>query len=218
MFLITKKNPLLVTFAIFAIFADILGPFLASFLSKSRILLNLLFLRFLRYLSWVFLASKKNPCYICHGCFQLARKILVTFAIFAIFADISGPFLASFLCKSGILLHLVFLRYLRYLSWVFLANMKNPCYFCDFCDICGHFGVLLAFFFLSLDSCYIRYFCDICHGCFWLARKILVTFAIFAIFADISRSFLASFFSKSGILLHLLFFAIFAILVMGVFS
>ena len=30
------------------------GPFLISSFSKSRILLNLLFLRFLRYLSWVF--------------------------------------------------------------------------------------------------------------------------------------------------------------------
>ena len=101
-------------------------------------------------------------CDICHGCVKLAGKILVTFAIFAIFADISGPFLASFLCKSGILLHLVFLRHLRYFSWVFLANMKNPCYFCDFCDICGHFRALLGFF------------------CFQVL--ILVRFVIFAIF------------------------------------
>ena len=69
--------------------------------------------------------------------------------------------------------------------------------------------------FLSLDSCYICYFCDICHGCFYLARKTLVTFAIFA---DISGSFLVSSFSKSRILLNLLFFAIIAIFVMGVFS
>ena len=54
-----------------------------------------------------------------HGCFQLARKILVTFAIFAIFAVILGPLFASLLSKSGILLHLLFLRFLRYLSWVF---------------------------------------------------------------------------------------------------
>ena len=32
--------------------------------------------------------------------FQIARKILVTFAIFAIFGDISGPFLASSVSKS----------------------------------------------------------------------------------------------------------------------
>ena len=72
--------------------------------------------------------------------------MLVTFAIFAIFANISGPFLSSLPTKSGILLHLLFLRFLRYLSRVFLARKKNPCYFCDFCDICGHFGALLGFF------------------------------------------------------------------------
>ena len=55
-------------------------------------------------------------CDICHGCFQHATKILVTFAIFA---DISGPFLVSSLSKSRILLNLLFLRFLRYLSWVF---------------------------------------------------------------------------------------------------
>ena len=86
---------------IFAIFADISGPFLASLLSKSGILLHLLFLRCLRYLALAFQASKKN---------------LVTFAIFAIIADILGPFLASLLSKSGILLHLLLLRFLRYLS------------------------------------------------------------------------------------------------------
>ena len=86
-------------------------------------------------------SQKKYFCDICHGCFKLARKILVTFAIFAIIADISGPFLASLLSKSGILLHLLLLRYL---SRVFLASKKNPCYFCD---NCGHFGALLGFFF-----------------------------------------------------------------------
>ena len=33
-------------------------------------------------------------------CFQLAENILVTFAIFATFADFSGPFLAWSLSKS----------------------------------------------------------------------------------------------------------------------
>ena len=121
-----------VTFATFAIFVDISGPFLASFLSKSGILLNSLFLSFLRYLSRAG-----------HGCFQLERKNLVTFAIFA---DILGPFLASLLSKSGILSHLLFLRFVRYLLRVFLASKKNPCYFCDFCDICRHFGSLPGFF------------------------------------------------------------------------
>ena len=41
------------------------GPSWFFFFGKSRILLNLLFLQFLRYLSWVFLAHKKNPCYFC---------------------------------------------------------------------------------------------------------------------------------------------------------
>ena len=67
MLLKKKKRKILLTFAIFAVFADISGPFLASLLSKSGILLNLFFLRFLRYLSWVFLASKKIPCHIFFG-------------------------------------------------------------------------------------------------------------------------------------------------------
>ena len=48
--------------------SDISGPFLVPSFSKSRILLNLLSLRFLRYLSPVFSASKKNPCYFCDFC------------------------------------------------------------------------------------------------------------------------------------------------------
>ena len=127
------------------------------FSSQER---SLLFLRYFRYLrtfrgpSWLLFFLSLDSCYICyfcdvcHGCFQLAWKILVTFTIFAIFEDISGPFLASSLCKSWFLLDLLFL--------------------CDFCDIC--------------------------RGCFQLAWKILVTFAIFAIFADISGSFSASLF------------------------
>ena len=53
---VTRK--IFVIFAIFAIFADILRFFLASFLSKSGILLHLFFFC--------------NNCDICHGCFQLA--------------------------------------------------------------------------------------------------------------------------------------------------
>ena len=44
--------------------------------------------------------------------FQRAKNILVTFAIFA---DISGFFLASFVSKSWFLLDLLFLQFLRYL-------------------------------------------------------------------------------------------------------
>ena len=40
-------------------------------------------------------------CDICDGGFQLASKILVTFAIFATFAHISGPFLASFFSSKS---------------------------------------------------------------------------------------------------------------------
>ena len=90
-------------------------------------------------------------CDICHGCVKLARKILVTFAMFAIFADISGPFLASLLSKSGILLHSLFFRFLRYLSWVFLASKKNPCYICDFILLVSSFSksrILLNLLFL----------------------------------------------------------------------
>ena len=90
-------------------------------------------------------------CDICHGCFQLARNILVTFAIFAILADFSGLFLVSSFSKTRVLLNLLFLRFLRHLSRVFSARKKNPCQFCDFCDICGHFVALLGFFFLSLE-------------------------------------------------------------------
>ena len=79
--------------------------------------------------------------------FSASKKILVTLAIFAIFADISGPFLAASLSKSLFLLDLLFLRFLRSLSRVFSASKKNPCHFCNFCDVSGHFGALLGFFF-----------------------------------------------------------------------
>ena len=166
-------------------------------LSKSSMLLHLLFLRFL---SWVFLASK---------------KILVTFAIFAIFADISGPFLGSLLSKSWFLLHLLFLRVLRYLSWVFSASKKNPFYFFNFLRYLGTFrGPSWLLFFLSLEFCYICYFCDICHGRFQLAGKFLVTFAIFAILApDISGPFFGFFCFQVLILVRFVIFAIFAIFV-----
>ena len=92
-------------------------------------------------------------------------------AIFAIF--VTGVFSPQE--KSSLLLR--FLRYLRTFrgpSWLLCFLSLEFCYICYFCDIC-----------------------DICHGCFQLARKILVTLAIFAIFADISGSFLVSFFCKS---------------------
>ena len=80
----------------------------------------------------------------------------------------------------------------------FLASKKDPCYFCNFCR---HFGALVGFFFFLVLN-FVTFvvpaiYCDICNGCFKLARKIFVTFPIFAIFADISGPFLASYFSKS---------------------
>ena len=84
-----------IAFAIFAKFADIAKPFLTSSVSKSWFLLDFLFLR---YLSRVFLASKKNPCYFCDfrdicghfgvllGFFCFQVLILFRFVIFAIFA------------------------------------------------------------------------------------------------------------------------------------
>ena len=47
--------------------------------------------------------------------FHIAGKILVTFAIFAKFADISKPFLTFSLSKSRILKNFLFLLFLPYL-------------------------------------------------------------------------------------------------------
>ena len=82
-FWVEKK--FLVTFAIFAKFEAFSRPFSACSCSKSRILLNLLFYFIFR----VFVTR----------CFQVARKILVNFAIFAGFP---GPFLAYSLSNSRI--------------------------------------------------------------------------------------------------------------------
>ena len=177
MFSDSKKNP--------RYFCDFCGHFRALLgFFFSRILLNLLFLRFLWYLSRVFLTRKKNP--------------FVTFAILVMFAEISGPFLASLLWKSWMLLHLLFLRFLRYLSWVFSASKKNH-------TLRTFRGPSWLLFFLSPEFCYICHFCDLSHGYYELPRQILVTFAIIAIFADISGSFLASSFSKSWFLLDFIF-------------
>ena len=47
--------------------------------------------------------------------FHIAGKILVTFAIFAKFADISKPLLTFSLSKGSILLNLLFLLFLLHL-------------------------------------------------------------------------------------------------------
>ena len=116
----------------------------------------------------------------------LARKILVTFAIFAIRADFSVPFLAFSLAKSLMLLHLLFLRLLRYLLLGVLASKKNLCYFCEFCDICGLFSRALLghFLFLSLEF------------------LLFLRYLLLDIFSQQEKSFSLS---KSLMFLHLLF-------------
>ena len=65
---------------------------------------------------------------------------------------------------------------------MFLASKKNPCYFCD---ICGHFGALLAFIFFYVLNfvtfVILAIFAIFVTQSFLMARKCLVTFAIFAI-------------------------------------
>ena len=123
--------------------------------------------------------SKKNPCYFCDICdicghfgallaFIFSQVLIfITFFILVIFAI----FVTNGFCQQG--KSLLLLPYLRY-----LRTFRGPS--------CLHL-------LLSLDFCYIFYscdFCDICNQWFLLARKILVTFAIFAIFADIPGPFL----------------------------
>ena len=96
---------------------------LGVFSSQEKSLLLLRFLWYLRTFwtpSWLlcFLSLEFcDFCDICHGCFQLARKSLVTFAIW----------------------YLRYLRTFRGPSWLlcFLSlEFCYICYFCGFCDIC----------------------------------------------------------------------------------
>ena len=108
-------------------------------------------------------ASKENPCYFCDICGHFGALLvftffyvldLVTFVIFAI--------LAIFVMNG-------------------LASKKNPCYFLRYLRTFR--GPSCLHLLLSFESYYICYscdFCDICDEWFLLARKILVTFAIFA--------------------------------------
>ena len=78
-------------------------------------------------------------------------------------------------------------------SWSFFIFY----YFCDFCDICGHFRALLGFFCFQVLILF-RFVIFATFAMFFTgvspSKKDPCTFAIFA---DISGSFLASFFSKS---------------------
>ena len=78
---------------------------------------------------YVFLASKKNPCYF----------------FFATFADFSAPFLAFSLSTCVEFCYIFYsCDYCDTCYLVFLTSKKTPCYFCDFCDICWLFGALLG--------------------------------------------------------------------------
>ena len=85
---------ILATFAIFAKFADFSRPFFAFSACKSKILLNLSILLFLRYLLL--------------SLFTIARKILLSFAKLA---DFLRPFFAFSACKSKIMLNLSILLF-----------------------------------------------------------------------------------------------------------
>ena len=98
-FLIVRKS--LATFAIFGKLADFAKPFLTFSLSKCRILSNF----FVLAIFATFVTQS----------FHIARKSLVTFAIFAKFADFSKPFLTFSLSKCRIFLNLLFLHFLPYL-------------------------------------------------------------------------------------------------------
>ena len=114
------QKKILVTFAIFAIFADISGPFMGVFREHEK---SLLLLRFLRCDIWGHFG-------VLLGFFCFQKKILVTFAIFAIFADISGPFMGVFREHEKSLLLLRFLRYLRTFrgpSWLLLFPSLDSC-------------------------------------------------------------------------------------------
>ena len=158
---------ILVAFAIFATFGDFSRPFLAFFLSKSKIWWTVLFLLFLRYLLL--------------GVFSLQEKSLLLLQFFRhllTFRGPSWPFL--FLCscdscdsydncysvlltskKNPLYLILRLLRHLRTFRGLFCFLVFNLVtfaeYSCDFCDT--RYQVLLA---SKKNPCYFCDFFDIC--------------------------------------------------------
>ena len=127
-------------------------PFLAFSLSKSLILLHLLFLRLLRYLLLGVLASKRNSCYSCDVC--------------GLFEVLLGHF---FISKSGIWLKLLLL-FLRYLLLGILSRQEKSLLLLRFLRHSQTFRrsswPLLFLGFEFCDICYFCDFCDICHRCF----------------------------------------------------
>ena len=174
---------ILVSFAIFAKFADISKPFLTFSLSKCRILWNLLFLLFLPYLLL--------------KTFHIAGKILVFFAIFSKFPDIPKPFLTFSVFKCSISLNLLFLLFLLHLllnlftqqgkfplllgflrnwrpsrspSWPFLfvkVEFWKICYSCYFFHIC---------YSIFSHTKKRSYFCDFCDICYFFYTFLIAVF------------------------------------------
>ena len=99
------------------------------------LLRNLLFLR--HWLAFSFLTQS----------FHIARKSLVTFAIFAKFADFSKLFLAFSLCKCRIFnCKICYSCYFCHIYYsIFSHSKKKSCYFCE---ICGLHEALLDLFSL----------------------------------------------------------------------
>ena len=87
---------------------------------------------------------------------------------------------------------------------IFSHSMKNSCYFCDFCEIWGLTEALLDVFCFQVQNVVkfvvLVIFAIFVAQSFHLGRKILVSFALFAKFADISKPFLTFSLSKCRIL------------------
>ena len=93
----------------------------------------------------------------------------------------------------------------RILLLLISHSMKNSCYFCDFCQICGLTEAPLVLSSFQVIQNFVKFvvlaiFAIFVVQSFHIGRKILVTFAIFANFADISNPFLTFSLSKCRIL------------------
>ena len=118
------------------------------------------------------------------------------------FCDICG-LLEGLLClinfKSFLVLNLLFLLLLRYLLGC-IFTLREKFLFGDFCDICGLLEGLLCLFNFQVFS-FVKFvilaiLAIFARVCFHVASKILVTFAMFAAFADFSRAFLPLYLSS----------------------
>ena len=100
----------------------------------------------------------------------------------------------------------------------------KPCYFCDLFKISGLLEALLDLFSFKVQ--YFVKFVDLAHAIsatfvnqsFHLARKLPVTFAIFATFADFTKPFLAFSLCKSRIFKSLLFLLFLPYLLLNLFA